>query len=240
MDPHEPFLKAILANRHEIALETTDPTLPLYAEMKALEARVLDYYLEEWQHELPESMWYLDDVLRVVWRRGFPDDLGPLTVGDFLDYGAPAIVSLPLTALHLEDFNDEVVFEAHPELGQLSRLKLGPNFGSLFSTSEKPTLTFDSLMSVPVFTALRHLDLSENRLTDAWIVRFAFSFPTASFAPTLESLDLSRNFDISDAGANVLATAPGLDVLKRLIVRDTGITKSGLAMLRKRFGDRLE
>ena len=43
------------------------------------------------------------------------------------------------------------------------------------------------------------------------MVRFAFSFPTASFAPTLESLDLSRNFGITDAGANVLATAPGLD-----------------------------
>ena len=32
-----------------------------------------------------------------------------------------------------------------------------------------------------------------------------------SFAATLETLDLSGNFGITDAGANVLATAPGLD-----------------------------
>ena len=90
-----------------------------------------------------------------------------------------------------------------------------------------------------MFTSLRHLDLSENGLTDAWVIRFAAAFPAASFAPTLETLDLSRNFGITDAGANVLATAAGFDGLKRLVVKDTGIGIAGLGMLRKRFGNRL-
>ena len=38
-------------------------------------------------------------------------------------------------------------------------------------------------------------------------------YASASFAITLETLDLSGNFQITDAGANVLATAAGLDRL---------------------------
>ena len=96
MDPHLPFLKAIVADRHDdlprlvyadfleetgepqhlarahfirtqINLESADPKSGLYADMKALEARILDYYLEDWQFELPEPLWYSDGVQQVIW-----------------------------------------------------------------------------------------------------------------------------------------------------------------------------
>ena len=108
MDPHEPFLKAILASRHDdlprlvyadwleesgepanvarahfirtqIHLESADPKSDLFHEMKALEARILEWYLDDWRYELPEFVRYGLDVERVKWRRGFPDDLGPMT-----------------------------------------------------------------------------------------------------------------------------------------------------------------
>ena len=97
MDPHEPFLKAILAARHDnlprlvyadwleesgepgntarahfirtqIHLETADPRSDLYHEMKALEARILDWYLDDWRHELPEPFWHSDALQNVRWR----------------------------------------------------------------------------------------------------------------------------------------------------------------------------
>jgi uncharacterized protein (TIGR02996 family) len=270
MDPHLPFLKAIVANRHDdlprlvyadwleetgdpphvarahfirtqIHLETADPKSALYAEMKALEGRLLDMYLDEWQHELPEALWYQPEERGVKWRRGFVDDLGSMSVNEFRGYGATALDELPLTAVRLADRTTAINFNHFAELARASRLAL-TQFAALASHAGDPdeaTHTSDSLVSARVFTSLRHLDLSENHLTDPWLVRFAAAFPHASFAPTLETLDLSRNFGITDAGANVLATAPGLDRLKRLIVKDTGIGKSGLSMLRKRFGSRL-
>jgi uncharacterized protein (TIGR02996 family) len=276
MDPHEPFLNAILADRHndlprlvyadwleengeptdvarahfirtQIHLETTDPRSELHAEMKALEARILDWYLDEWRHELPEPLWYSDALQQVRWRRGFPDDLGPMDEDEFGRYGRPALDTIPLTSLHLQDRHWRLNFAEVPGLRHVVRLKLGPRFGDLTATSfdlpidtpEPDSTSTESLLFATVFTALRHLDLSENALTDAWVIRFATSFATTSFARTLETLNLSGNFGITNAGANVLATAPGLSNLNRLFVTDTGITSSGMNMLRKRFGERL-
>jgi hypothetical protein len=228
--------------RTQVALETADPHTPQYDDMKALEQRALEWYLEDWRYELPEFVRYGSDVDQVKWRRGFADDLGPLTVRAFAQHGASALATVPLTSVHLREQQEPIAFEDFPALASISRLKLGPSHLALTGQrgqDDESTLTFDSLMSAPVFTSLRHLDLSENRITDAWLVRFTTLFPRTSFAPTLETLDLSSNFHITDAGANVLATAPGLDVLKELVVRDGGVTKSGLAMLRKRFGSRV-
>ena len=271
MDPHEPFLKAILASRHDdlprlvyadfleesgepehvarahfirtqIHLETAVPRTKVYRELKALETRFLDFYLDEWRYELPEFVRYGSALDQVQWRRGFPDDLGPMTVTQFHASGARAIGSLPLTGLHLRGRSDPFEFDHHPEFAEVSRLAF-TNFDPLVTPpgddSPSRTVTFTSLLACPLFTNLRHLDLSENQLTDAWVIRFATAFANASFAPTLETLDLSRNFGITDAGANVLATAPGLDGLKQLNLRDTSVTHSGRAMLLKRFGQRL-
>jgi uncharacterized protein (TIGR02996 family) len=271
MDPHEPFLKAILADRqndlprlvyadwleesgepHNVArahfirtqihLETTPPRTELHRELKDLEARILDWYLDDWRYELPEFVRFGTDVDRVVWRRGFADDLGPMDVDTFARSGAAALAEHPLTSVHLTGRTSAIRFEDHPTLAHVGRLKLGPAFHPLTPDppdADEATVTFASLMSAPVFTSLRHLDLSENAISDSWLVRFAAAFPHASFAPTLESLDLSTNYHITNAGANALATSPAFDRLIRLRIRDTGMTASGTTMLKKRFGDRL-
>jgi uncharacterized protein (TIGR02996 family) len=275
MDPHLPFLKAIVANRHDdlprlvyadfleetgdpphlarahfirtqIHLETADPKSALFAEMKALEARLLDMYLDEWQHELPEALWYQPEERGVKWRRGFVDDLGPMSVNEFQNHGSAALGELPITSVQLADTTSDLNLHVHPDLAHVTRLRLGPGFTMLTHPvitnrllDEEGTFLFNSLFTSNSFHSLHTLDLSENRITDAWLVRFAQYYPHARFAPTLETLDLSRNFGITDAGANVLATAVGLDRLKRLIVTDTDIGKSGMSMLRKRFGSKL-
>jgi uncharacterized protein (TIGR02996 family) len=271
MDPHEPFLRAILADRqsdlprlvyadwleesgepHDVArahfirtqihLESTPPRTELHREMKALEARILDWYLDDWRYELPEFVRYGADVDQVKWRRGFPDDLGVMNLEQFRKYGAAAISELPLTSVHLSERTSPIRFEEFPALAFVARLKLGPACHVLTPDppdADEMSLTFESFVSAPVFTGLRHLDLSENAISDPWVVRFAAAFPHASFAASLETLDLSSNHRITNAGAHVLATSSALDGLKRLRIRDTGITAPGMTMLKKRFRDRL-
>ena len=183
MDPHEPFLKAILASRHDdlprlvyadwleesgepgntarahfirtqIHLETADPKSDLFAEMKALEARVLDYYLDEWRYELPDTypFRYAQGLESVVWRRGFVDDLGPMFVRHFYQYGVYALRGLPLTTVQLVDPEAVIVFDKVPEFAHVARLKLGPTFGSLVDADGDNSITFDTLVSAPVFT----------------------------------------------------------------------------------------
>jgi uncharacterized protein (TIGR02996 family) len=271
MDPHEPFLKAILADRQndlprlvyadwleetgepsyvarahfirtQIHLEMADLTPRLYDDLKVLEGRTLTTYLDEWRWELPEFVRYWSTAERVQWRRGFADDLGSMSVQTFAEYGAAAIDAQPLTSLHLSDRQAPIWFERFTALTNITRLKLGPTFDPLVNPirpSEETTVTFDSLLSAPVFTGLRQLDLSGNGLTNAWVLVFAARFASASFAPTLETLNLSGNFGITDAGANVLATAPGLDRLTKLHLRDTSISSAGMSQLKKRFGNRV-
>jgi len=271
MDPHEPFLKAILASRHDdlprlvyadwleetgeppnvarahfirtqIHLQHTDPKSAVYDEMKALEERILAFYLDDWRWDLPEHFRYYSAADQVKWRRGFPDDLGPMWEQEFRRSGSVGLAELPVTVVQLTGSGESIRFEDYPDFAHISRLKLGPSLTVLYTLNDEKgetTLTFDSLMSAPVFTSLRHLDLSENAISDAWLVRFVAQLPTASFAPTLESLDLSSNFRITDAGANVLATADGLEGLKKLRIRDTRITPAGRNLLKRRFGSRL-
>lgn len=225
--------------RTQIHLEHTDPKSAVYDEMKALEARILDFYLDDWRYELPDCVRYVGDA---VWRRGFVDDLGPMWESGFRQYGSAALRELPLTGVQLTGSGQAVRFEEYPDLVHISRLTLGPSFTPLYTLNdetEETTPTFDSLMAAPVFTSLRHLDLSGNAISDAWLVRFVGRLPAAGFSSTLESLDLSSNFGITDAGANVLATAAGLDGLKKLRLRDTRITPAGRTLLKKRFGNRL-
>ena len=271
MDPHQSFLKAICAARHDdlprlvyadfleetgdpahvarahfirtqIAVETADPKSPQYAELKALEGRLLDMYLEDWRFELPEAVRYGSELDRVKWRRGFVDDLGPMTVNDFYAYGASAPTEMPLTSLHLSGRGQTIHSGDHPDLSVYAKLVL-TSFTPLVSLVEDEYLLlthqYNGLLSAPTLTSLRHLDLTENQLNDAWLIGFATELPNTSFAPTLETLDLSRNFGITDAGANTLATAAGFDRLTRLVVKDTGIGRSGMSMLKKRFGSRL-
>ncbi|MCU0703501.1 MAG: TIGR02996 domain-containing protein [Fimbriiglobus sp.] len=277
MDPREPFLKAIIANRQDnlprlvyadwleesgepeniarahfirtqIHLEAAVPRTKVYRELKALETRILDYYLDDWRYELPEFVRYGSAVDQVQWRRGFPDDLGPMTFDQFQHHGSGAVETLPLLGVQITNGGAFIHFRRFPVLSHITRLRIGPRFDGLVEglvwhengVDTVASNTTESLLLAPVFTSLRHLDLSENQLTDAWLVRFASAFANASFSPTLETLNLSGNFGITDAGANVLATAPGFDRLTKLHLRDTSISRSGWAMLVRRFGERVE
>ncbi len=273
MDPHLPFLKAIVANRHDdlprlvyadfleetgdpphlarahfirlqVHLESADPKSWLTRTQRWESDKLLELHGDAWQPDLPGAVWrggwlqFDTTWYRVRWRRGFPDGISDqLTVNELRGIGV-LLRELPFTSLRLWERSTEVNFNHFAVLAELATLSLN-SFAPLVASPDEPTPTFRSLLSARVFTSLRHLDLGNNDLTDPWIVRFAAAFPNASFAPALETLDLSRNFGITDAGANVLATSAAFDRLKRLIVKDTGIGKSGMSMLRKRFGNRL-
>ncbi len=268
MDPHLPFLRAIAANpaddlprlvyadfleetgepvhvarahfiRTQIALESLYPQSQEHRGAKGHSDRLFDMYRGVWVLDLPDHLQKRD---RLTWRRGFVDDLGPMTVNDFLTFGAAAFWELPLTSLHLSGRSETFHFDRHPELERVARLTF-TNFRQLVSPLEVdllfPTRTFNSLVTAPVFTALRTLNLSGNGLTDAWLVRFVSAFPKASFAATLEELDLSHCHTITDAGANTLATAHSLGRLKRIRLVGVPLSGAAVAMMRHRFEERL-
>ena len=64
--------------------------------------------------------------------------------------------------------------------------------------------------------------------------------PEAAFARTLRSLDLSELYGLDDAIGNVLATARGLESLERLNLKQTQLAEPVRAVLRQRFGERVQ
>lgn len=261
MDPHVPFLRAIAANpaddlprlvyadfleetgdaihaarghfiRAQIALETLRPRTREFRRAKAMEERLREMFLHNWLYDLPE---YLRDG-RVTWRRGFPHSVR-MRVGHLLEIGRMVFVAHPLVGLHLDDGLGRHRLGRVDFLTRLTHLKLGPHFYPILPPPDaNETLFFTDLMTLPVLPALRSLDLSENQLTDAWLVRFASRFPNSSFALTLAELNLSRCYEITDAGANTLATARGLDRLTVLNLTGVPLNPPAVAMLRIRFG----
>ncbi len=88
------------------------------------------------------------------------------------------------------------------------------------------------------FVRLKRLDLSRNALDDEDVVAFVAAFAETSFGPGLLELDLSINL-VTDAGANTLAAGRGLDNLTLLDLRNNRLTADGIAMLKRRFGERV-
>ena len=269
MDPHLPFLRAIAANpaddlprlvyadfleetgeprhvarahfiRTQIALVTLRPRTHDYREAKALERRLQESFEYQWRFDLPE---YLRQDGRVTWRRGFPDsvridlifsdDLGQMTL-DWFDLH-------PIQGVHIERMwgPGAVRWTRRFDWKKVTRLRLGANFVPLTRDDHEEAQVFLDLMTCPDFTALKLLTLSENSIDDAWLVRFVSRFSAASFAATLEELDLSHCHNVSDAGANTLATTRSLDRLKVLRLVGVPLSDTAVAMLRRGFGERL-
>lgn len=106
----------------------------------------------------------------------------------------------------------------------------------------RPTATSPALnwIELPTLANVRVVSFRfDDRMTDDWLVRFVSALPTASFHTSLEELDLSGCYAITDAGANTLATARGLEGLKVLRLTGVPLTPPAIAMLHRRFGDRL-
>ena len=88
----------------------------------------------------------------------------------------------------------------------------------------------------PTLTGVRRLLLPGNEVNNATIEIVLRELPTAQFATTLTTLDLSDNV-LTDAGLAYLAAARGLDRITRVNVHGNPVTPAGVDVLRARFGD---
>jgi uncharacterized protein (TIGR02996 family) len=270
MDPHLPFLKAIAADpaddlprlvyadfleetgepvhvarahfiRTQIALESLPPRTREYREAKALEGQLREMFMEFWLLDQPAI---LRPARQMTWRRGFPHVIRlALGYSDDEVWLTPAWFELrPICGIQLEQMWGPGVINWTSRLRwtQITHLQLGPNFVPFIRDDDQETQVFLDLMSFTGFTTLRSLNLSGNRLTDRWLVRFVSQYPAASFAATLEELDFSNCHNITDAGANTLATARGLDRLKVLRLKGVTLSPAAMSMLRRRFGNGLQ
>lgn len=233
--------------RAQIALDDPTTDADEYDRLKALEGRLFENFLEDpWLLEVP--YWLLEEGGGVEYRRGFVEHVS-LSFARFARSADELFAQFPLRSLHLKSpamlnaaFHE--TFDRLPQLAAVEELKLGPSlqylteFGASNDGRELPLL-FAELMTCRTLTGLRVLDLTGNRVTDEWLVAFVSALPAAAFGATLEVLNLSDCFHVTDAGANALATARSLDRLKRLVMKDVPVTAAGRRMLRRRFGDRV-
>lgn len=226
--------------RAQIALETLRPRTREFRRAKAMEERLREMFLHNWLYDLPE---YLRDG-RVAWRRGFPEQV-QLTVAELTTDGEELFRWFPFTRLTLEPARGVTVggsnfFQNVPTLSRLTHLQFSSWLWQIADDDPDEEPLFASLMQRTGFPALQTLCFAgQPRLSDAWLVRFVSRFPDASFAATLRELDLSNCRDVTDAGANTLATARGLDRLTVLNLTGVPLNPPAIAMLRLRFGDGL-
>jgi uncharacterized protein (TIGR02996 family) len=232
--------------RAQIALDDPATDADDYDRLKALEGRLLDMFLDTWMVEVP--YWLIEESGTVEYRRGFVEQVS-LSFARFVRSADELFALFPLRSLHLKPpamLNAEylAVFELMPRLANIEELKLGPSlmfltdFGVTDGARESPPI-FAELMNCRSLNSLRVLDVGGNRVTDDWLIAFVSALPAAAFAGSLEVLNLSDCYHVTDAGANTLATARSLDRLKQLVMKDVPVTAAGRRMLRRRFGDRV-
>jgi uncharacterized protein (TIGR02996 family) len=209
-------------------------------EPKSHEQLLVEAFRHTWVSELPD---YLQQGGRTTWRRGFPEGI-QIGVGYPDAWGHVSVEWFdrhPIQGIHIRRLlgPSAVEWAGRIRWTWITHLKFGPNLGQLIQEDGEETAFFRELMTLPVFTAVRSLDISENRLTDAWLVQFVSRMEGSSFYPILQELNLSRCFQITDAGANALATTRGLPGLQKLILRDIPLSGPAITMLRLRYGDGL-
>lgn len=214
------------------------------AERQELDARaavLFRKHIAEWNRDLPG---WLGKDARVFYRRGFPHELEAeyerFASSAFELFEAAPIRAVQLTAARLRsEFEWSSV--RRPEcLGRVVRLGLSPAMSNLFDPLQGgygPPRVFE-LCWVPYFSGLRVLDVGTAGVNDDWVYLFAVRFQAAAFAHTLNELLMPDNH-ITDAGAQALAAAKGLDRLTRIDLRNNRMSKIGIGPLQARFGDRL-
>ncbi len=241
---------ALVARAHFIRAQVESAQLPEGdPDRAACERKADDLYREYgagWNAVLPGWVTWNDTSLR--YSRGFVSELGVTPRRLFRDaYELMAVAPIDTvhirtdvtayTPAHLRTFIKDL-----PWLARVRTLRLGS--GLWVRRSDQHSDPADSpelflLSHLRKLTGVRCLILSQLNLNDEWVVGFVSQFTKMAFAASLRELDLSRN-QVSDAGAHTLAAARGLDQFQRLDLRDNRVTTSGSAMLRRRFGDRVE
>ncbi|MEO2092416.1 MAG: TIGR02996 domain-containing protein, partial [Gemmataceae bacterium] len=220
MDPHLPFLRAIAANpaddlprlvyadfleetgepphvarAHFIRIQIAQESLPVDSRDRARAAEsalaLLWQHLGSWSGVLAQAVGA--NIDQVWWRRGFPCELS-IDVVDLVRHGRAVFEQFPIERLRLEqDSGWDTSLQDIDYLTRVTRLRVGPHFNHLHDTlPDNDPWFFAQVMRPGLLPSLRVLDLSGNLISDRWLVRFVSTFPTASFAATLEELDLSH------------------------------------------------
>lgn len=236
--------------RAQIAMSEFPPGTPEHDTAAGVADRCLDMFGENWAWDYPK--WFRDQC-QTTYRRGFPEVVTARWTRILQDSAELDTVT-PITDLRLGDESLAAGdFDRIPWFAHLTTLRFGPGIPGVLTDvigedeedDDDPAEDalhplFYALLRCRLLTNLRVLDLSQNQLTNDWAVRFTSALPAAAFAGSLRELDLSMNFHLTDAAANVFATTPAFDGLTRLRLKDTQITRTGAAMLRRRFGSRVE
>ncbi len=241
--------------RAQIEAESLPPGSPERATCEVEAAELFQTYGAGWNRQLPDWVTWQDT--KVVYRRGFVEELSTTPLRLFRD-GHDLFAVAPVRTVRLRaqtvrlraqtriDSRTVRMFRDQDYFARIAHLRLGPRLlgaalltpRSPFTRSGRDPFDINLLTGSRKLIGLRTLDVSDNELTDDWVVRFAARFRRAAFARVLEMLDLSDN-QITDAGANTLAAAAGFDRV-RLRLRGNRITKAGADLLRARFGNAVE
>lgn len=224
--------------RAQIELAQQPPGSDAWYELNRRSHDLFDRFRDEWKETFSNpNDWHGFTITR---RRGFVDEV-KTTLERLVEVGGLMFASAPIRVLRVPSGREETwpKFRELKFLGGLRVLQFGPG---LWQLARWPVLTehdpFDFLFAHRSLTGLRRLELSGNGLNDRFVVRLTARFPDAPFAPALRELDLSKN-EVTDAGANALATGRGLDRLELLNLGGNRVTAIGAAPLRARFADRV-
>lgn len=228
--------------RAQMALVELQPHTPEFRETKALQNRLFEMYSEDWIWDLPEPR-HGDG--NPAWRRGFIEFLR-LSWEDFVR-DTELFETVPITRVQAfrAGYNHGirvVELDRTRHLERITHLQIGPSMRP--DALDSDAVNTDGILKILLlsrgFRSLTHLDLSANNINNANLIEFVLRLPEAAFAETLRSLDLSELYGLDDAIGNVLATAHGLESLERLNLKQTQLAEPVRAMLRHRFGDRVQ
>lgn len=95
------------------------------------------------------------------------------------------------------------------------------------------------ILATRVWSNISELDLSDNPIDDAFLVRLLGGLPTSPFAAKLRKIDLGYCHALTDAGASALASARGLENLESLALNGLDLSRMSRRLLVRRFGDRV-
>ena len=230
--------------RAQIALTQLPPGGAEYRETVALQNRLFAMYSEDWIWDLPDAL-HADGPPE--WRRGFIE-FARMPWHEFLA-GRPLFETVPITRVQIpsaryDHGTSAAELDSRPYVSHVTHLRLGPQLNPAALDGFDGGDAGDSgliflLLHARNFAGLTHLDLSANNINSGTLAEFVLRYEEAAFAPTLHSLDLSELFGLDDAVGSALATARGLDPIRRINLARTELSEPVRAMLRRRFGDRV-
>jgi uncharacterized protein (TIGR02996 family) len=231
--------------RGQIGLATLEPTSEKYIPLRDTVERLKELFHDGWLWDLPE---FLRQQRPMNWVRGFIEQM-EATLPELARHGAEIFDTCPILDLRLKSSRvDEHLhagaFDELAFLERLTTLRVGPIYWPFVAHDEDDggaeSQFFEEFLAARVWKNVTTLDLSGNLIDDAWLVSFVSRLPEAIFAKTLRTLDLSHCHRLTDAAANVLASARSLERLASLKLKNLEPRRTTRRMLVRRFGDKVE